>query len=305
MMIENLVICEGVEVSRKAMLRLVETGVSVIFLDSCGRARCRLSAPMRNTPELRIRQYRAWEDPELRLTVARTLAEGKIRNARNLIQDYRKNYANPELKRAVVEIDRILGRLSHAQSSAELMGFEGSAARSYWNAFGVLLRPDFIQWNGRNRRPPRDPANAALSYGYGILLNRTLALIEASGLDPWVGFLHEASGRHPSLALDLMEPLRPTVVDRLVLALFNREQLRQEHFHRPNPFGEAVYLNGEGRRLLLEEMENRMCRYEPEVFGGESSSLNTLLKMIEQFRKCSLAEDLSSYSPASTHATPL
>lgn len=304
-MVDNIIIGNAVEVTRKALIRLAKTGVSVTFMDNCGRASCRLAAPLRNTPGMRINQYRHWVDINARLELASKLARAKITNSCNLLKSYRKNYAVEMIKRSISEIEAILEKMKVAETSAELMGYEGSAARSYWNAFGTLLRPEFVQWNGRNRRPPLDPANAALSYGYGILLNRTLSLIEASGLDPWIGFLHESSGRHPSLALDLMEPLRPAVVDRLILKMLNREQLRQEHFYRPQANGRTVHLTREGRIILLELMEDLMRQYEPDVFGNTASPLHSLIETIDLFRTCARKDSLGEFMPKETHATPI
>jgi CRISPR-associated protein Cas1 len=306
MMIDHLVIGSQVEVTRRAMNRLCSHGVSVTFLDHEGRASTRLCPVWRNTPETRIGLYSAWADPAQKIQISRILAGSKMTNSLALLRAYQKNYREVALKEAIVEIDKSSQKLHLAESVSEVMGLEGWAARAYWKAFGTLLRPEFLQWNGRNRRPPRDPANAALSYGYGILLNRVLSLIEASGLDPWIGFLHETSGRHPSLALDLMEPFRPAVVDRLVLRLLNRGQLRPEHFDRPQPLAEVVHLNREGRLILLESFEAMFRSVEEAAFEGCDSIAGAITETIDAFRTHAREQRLTEFNPLNpTHASTL
>ena len=304
--IDHLIIGAEVEVTRKAMNRLSSHGVSATFLDREGRVTTRLCPVWRNSPETRIGLYAAWADPAQRLQVSGILASSKLANSLALLRAYQKNYREVALKEAIAEIDKSAEKLASAETVSEVMGLEGWAARAYWKAFGCLLRPDFLEWSGRNRRPPRDPANAALSYGYGILLNRMLSLIEASGLDPWIGFLHETSGRHPSLALDLMEPFRPAAVDRLVLRLLNLGQLRPEHFHRPQPLAEVVHLNREGRLVLLEAFEAMFRDVKESAFEGSASIGGALIDTVDSFRSHARDQRLPEFDPLSpTHAATL
>lgn len=293
-MIDHLIIAHSVEVTRKALQRLASTGIAVTFLDLQGRCSSRLSPIWRNRPQCRIGLHAAAADSEARVLMARRFAQTKIEGELTLIKGYRKNYAQPELKEAASTLQEALAKLSQASTPSQIMGLEGWAARVYWAAFGTLLRPKFLSWQGRNRRPPKDPANAALSYGYGILANRVLALLEASGLDPWIGFLHETNSRHPALVFDFMEPFRPLIVDRTVLRLFNLGRLKVEHFERPNALGETVHLDRDGRLLLLEALEEALIICDTELPCQESVHA-ALIAAVADFRSHAEAMTLRQF----------
>lgn len=305
-MVDHLIISAEVEVTRKALERLMTTGVAVTFLNHQGRCASRLSPLFRNTPEVRIGQFRAWECREKRLQVAQDLVKAKIKNGRALYEAFRKNYPDPAIKKAAADLKSCLEKVDVATTQNELMGVEGWAARIYWGAFGSLIRDESIAWEGRNRRPPKDPVNAALSYGYAILLNRIITLIEASGLDAWIGFLHETSGRRPSLALDLMEPFRPAIVDRLVLRLLNLGKLQAHHFYRPQVLGETVHLNREGRLVLVEAFERMLPNCAESGFQEVSSLQGALNTTIAEFRRLAREDALENFqSLESIHAPAL
>src|SRR6185436_250133 len=136
-------------------------------------------------------------------------------------------------------------------SIGDLMGFEGSAAKIYFGVFDHLIlqqRQDFF-FKERNRRPPLDNMNSLLSFLYTLLTNEAASALEGVGLDPYVGFLHQDRPGRPSLALDLMEELRPVLVDRLALSLVNRRQVRSGNFETRD--GGAVLLTEAGRKTVL------------------------------------------------------
>src|SRR5689334_13392801 len=114
--------------------------------------------------------------------------------------------------------------LPDATTRDEIMGLEGAAAREYFTAVGRAV-PEQLRFAGRSRRPPLDLVNAALSFGYTILLGEAVAALAAAGLDPAIGLLHADADRRPSLALDLIEEFRPLVVDQVVITAARRDQL--------------------------------------------------------------------------------
>ena len=139
----------------------------------------------------------------------------------------------------------------------QLRGVEGEAARQHFGSFSRMIREEreTFALNGRNRRPPRDPANALLSFLYALLLTDCVAAVEGVGLDPQMGFLHALRPGRPALGLDLMEELRPVIAERLVLSLINRRQIGAKHFvNRP---GGAVHLSEEGRKKVIVAYQKR------------------------------------------------
>ena len=153
----------------------------------------------------------------------------------------------------------------------ELMGIEGAAAREYFAALGQIV-PDGMRFTGRSRQPPGDLINAALSYGYAIILGEAVSALCAAGLDPAIGLLHAEQDRRPSLALDLMEEFRPLIVDQIVIAAARRAELRPEHGHREEAL-HGVLLTKAGREILVAAYERRMLQHTKGALPGLSGSL--------------------------------
>lgn len=146
--------------------------------------------------------------------------------------------------------------IEEADSLDGLSGVEGMAARRYFEGIAALL-PDDLGFEGRNRRPPRDVANAALSYGYSILLSAAVTAIRIAGLDPYAGFLHSDAHNRPSLALDLMEEFRPVLVDAAVLTLFRRGSMSSGSA-RSEEKRSGVLLIEQARKTLTSTIEDRL-----------------------------------------------
>ena len=204
-------------------------------------------------------QWHLAEDEEAALGFARRFVEGKIHNARSLLMHVRRCSMTSMADRAVLADAAATMRLHvtgarTAPALDALRGHEGNAARAYFAGLPCCIAPEAraeFPFAGRNRRPPRDPFNAVLSYLYALLFHDCVNALRSEGLETRLGFLHAPHrGRH-SLALDLMEELRPLVADRLALALVNRRQLRATHF-TTDPATGAVLLGPEGRRTLFQ-----------------------------------------------------
>ncbi len=208
---------------------------------------------------LRRSQFRLSEEESFARSVARRLVAGKIRNQRTLLQ---RNHIEPK-KLVLAGLKEMAERAEEARSLAELLGLEGNAARLYFGEFAGMMKPDedregaelAFDMDGRNRRPPRDPVNALLSLGYSLLAKDLTVACYAVGFDPYVGFYHQPRFGRPALALDLMEPFRPLVVDSAVLTAVNTGMVAESDFVKA---GGAVALTAAGRRGFLRAYEARM-----------------------------------------------
>jgi len=300
-LMDNVIVFHGVEVTRNALGRLGDLGVPVAFLDRDGRVQARLVAPWKHTSVARIEQSRVWLDPQARLVMAKRWVQAKLGNSAVQLRRHASNYHAPEVSYAASAIEDLIPRLETIDTHDSLLGVEGTAGRIYFEAFRHVLRCDWTTFKGRNRRPPLDPVNAALSFVYTILCNRLHAYVEAAGLDPCIGYLHSVETRRPNLALDLMEPFRSLLGDRLVLRLFNLRQLRAEHFQAPEPSG-AVYLNIEGRKAVLATLEpwSAECDEELDAPPGASrlTSPDRLLQLeVERYQAAAKKEALAAFEP--------
>ena len=149
---------------------------------------------------------------------------------------------------------RSIQQVGSATNAESLRGIEGAGTAAYFGVLGNFL-PEELHFKGRNRRPPKDPANALLSFGYALLANSVEGAVYLAGLDPYLGFLHVVDYGRPSLALDLMEEFRPVLVDALVLDLANHGRVRSEDFEERDG---GVFLQGEGRKRLIEGYQRRL-----------------------------------------------
>ena len=280
----SAIVCFGdVLISPALLHRCADDGRSVVWLAERGRFKARMEGRTSGNLLLRRSQHLALSDETRRTEIGRNLVAGKLRNARHvLLRAARESSGEDaqELRGAADRIAAIVQRLPLRRDVDLLRGDEGEAARVYFDVFPRMVREqrDVFEMKGRNRRPPRDPMNAVLSFLYTLLRVDCEAALEGVGLDPQVGFFHALRPGRPALALDLMEELRPALADRLALTLVNRRQLGPEDFEwwgeegsegedavTPIPAG-AVYLNERGRRTVIvayqkrkeEEVEHRV-----------------------------------------------
>lgn len=191
-----------------------------------------------------------------RLITARAIVQAKLRNCRILLRRQKRRCESEVLEKVLQSLAHLAQKASEADCLERLMGFEGAGAVQYFSAFGECLTEPEFMFLARSRRPPGNPVNAMLSFGYQILWNHLLALIEIQGLDPYQACLHQGTKRHAALASDLIEEFRAPLVDSLVLRLVNcREINAQRDFVSRNG---GCYLNDSGRRIYLKAFLRRM-----------------------------------------------
>jgi CRISPR-associated protein Cas1 len=238
-----------------------ENNVALAFLTENGRFLARVHGPVSGNVLLRREQYR-WADLEERAAaVARSVVMAKIANSRTvLLRALREKPAAEgadDLEQAARRLARLLETVAGTARLEGIRGHEGDAARVYFGAFDRLIsvsKEEFF-FRGRTRRPPLDNMNALLSFVYTLLTHDVTAALEAVGLDPAVGFLHRDRPGRPSLALDLVEELRPVIADRLALSLVNRRQVQGSGFKRTESGG--VTMDDATRKEVLVAYQNR------------------------------------------------
>jgi CRISPR-associated protein Cas1 len=259
--IESIVTFGYMGVSPSLLSLCADNNVAVTFLSPAGRFCGRVSGPIKGNVLLRRQQYRVADNVYEKLTLAKLFIAAKIASCRNVthrvLRDHGNEQVSPKLSATVRLLELKLKKARNAQSIENLRGIEGDAASDYFGVFNhfiVAQKEDFI-FNGRNRRPPRDNVNALLSFCYTLLAHEVQAALETVGLDPYVGFLHTDRPGRPSLALDLMEELRPYMADRLVLNLINRKQVNGKGFFNQEGFG--VVMNEQTRKEVIAGWQQR------------------------------------------------
>ncbi|MBK6744813.1 MAG: CRISPR-associated endonuclease Cas1 [Hydrogenophilales bacterium] len=226
----NQIILHGRQaVSTGVLEYAAEEGIGVHFLAWDGTHYGLLHRSMSTHVDLHRRQFERDTDAEFRLVTARAIVDGKLRNARLVLRRYQRQRSVPEVDTAIDWVGNQLEELPHARDVAAVRGHEGAAARAYYAGLSALLGDEW-RFAGRVRRPPTDPVNAMLSYGYGVLIANVLGIVSTHGLYPYLGVLHTAHHGQPALASDLMEEFRPLVVDSVVLRLTLSRSVRPEEF---------------------------------------------------------------------------
>ncbi|MEO8894116.1 MAG: CRISPR-associated endonuclease Cas1 [Coleofasciculaceae cyanobacterium] len=218
-----------------------------------------------------------------RLITARTIVQAKLKNCRVLLRRQKKRLESKLLERVLQSLAHLALKAAEADCLERLMGFEGAGAVQYFSAFGECLsEPDFV-FVGRSRRPPGNPVNAMLSFGYQILWNHLLALIEIQGLDPYQACLHQGCERHAALASDLIEEFRAPLVDSLVMRLVNcREINAQKDFvYRSG----GCYLNDSGRQIYLRAFLRRMEESIQSDEGVNTPRWDLLVRQVKSYKQ--------------------
>lgn len=299
----SAVVCLGeVLVTPPAMWALAEAGKTLVLLDRNGRFKARLEGPVSGNVLLRLAQQAAYKQPDTCLALARGFVAGKLQNSRNLLVRAARETEDPEEREALgqtaTHLANQLKKLPNATDLDTLRGQEGEAARVYFEALNLVVKPNLrtqFALNARTRRPPLDPFNALLSFLYSLLMNDCRSALESVGLDPQVGFLHAVRPGRAALALDLMEEFRPLFADRLALTLINRAQLQAPDFER-QPAG-AVLLTPEGRKTVLVAYQER----KQEALHHPLADRSVPVGLIPQLQARILARvvrgDVSTYLP--------
>ncbi|WP_322923761.1 type I-C CRISPR-associated endonuclease Cas1c [Paenibacillus campi] len=277
-----------------------ERGVGLTFLNEYGGFQARIQGKVNGNVLLRRKQYRL-ADGEEAIQISSRFIQAKIINSRSVLRRAVRDHATDMNVVNVSEAAQALKRLSLSvlkkPTGDTIRGVEGEAAKIYFRAMNDLILTDreLFQMKTRNRRPPLDPLNALLSFFYTLLRIDVQSALETVGLDPAVGFLHRDRPGRASLALDLMEELRPYLADRFVLSLINRRQLSAKSFiYKENG---AVLLKDDARRDVLTAWQKRKQEEITHPFLGEKISLGLLPYAQALLLARHIRGDLDDYPP--------
>lgn len=272
MQVDQVVIFGDITVTTPALLALLEQQAEVCYLSYYGQFKGRLNNGFSKNAGLRVAQHRraVVNNPPQALLAAKLFVRGKLANMRTLLLRANRKLEDAQVTRAVKAMAVLLAQVDQLESDGlpppdpskpqansawgRLLGLEGSGSASYFGVFGKLLKYE-LGFTRRVRRPPTDPVNAMLSFGYTLLTNQVASAINLVGLDPYVGFLHGSKYGKPALALDLVEEFRPIVVDSTVLTLVNTAAIKREDF--VDTLG-AFQLTEAGRKTFLQKYEERL-----------------------------------------------
>ena len=239
----------------------VEKNIPLCYLSPQGKFLAQVTGSVRGNVILREKQFESSRDGKVSLDIAKSCIIGKIYNARwvleRTIRDHGMQIDTERVKQASEFLKGSLQEIRQCETKDQLRGYEGEAAKLYFRVFDEMIlqqKKDFF-FEKRSKRPPMDRVNALLSFTYTLLTHMVRSGLETVGLDPYVGYLHTERPGRVSLALDLMEELRPVLADRFVLSLINRKMLNGKDFKIKE--NGAVLMTEDARKMILTEWQNR------------------------------------------------
>lgn len=295
--LESLTLNSQAHVTTPALVELMRRGIPLYLTDSIGRA-LGTCLPMAGAyGGLRSCQYARSRDPAFNLAVAVALIDAKIYNQRRLLQRLHAARAEGDVAgtdgvdgwedaqsfdQVVARLDELRRQLSKAPNLEALRGLEGLAAAQYFQAWSAFLPPGF-PFERRSTRPPHNAVNAVISYTSALLYHQLVSLLHQRGFDPALGHLHVADDGRWSLALDLMEPFRPVLLEGLATRLFSLRQLQTGNFE---PREGGIYLNTAGRRATAEQFHRRLDReFYSEHRVHRTTLRQQLVAAVQEFRR--------------------
>jgi CRISPR-associated protein Cas1 len=279
----------NVQVTAQALREIATAGIPLCHFSYGGWFYAMTTGLVHKNIELRIAQFRIAADPTESLRFARQIVLGKIKNCRTLLRRHL-----PEDDRGVlIQFDDLSAKAEAVTDAASLLGIEGAAGKFYFEGFAKLLQGgQTFDLEGRNRRPPRDPINALLSFVYALLAKDLTLALHAVGFDPMLGFYHRPRYGRPSLALDLTEEFRPIVADSVVLTLVNNGEVTASSFLRR---AGAVVLTDAGRRAVVTAYERRMDSLVTHPLFGYRVSYRRLLEVQARLLARTVLGELPNY----------
>ncbi len=313
--IDEVVVLGEITMTASAIHLLLERNIEITYLNQFGQFKGRLSPPLSKNAILRMAQYRAHQDMSMRCELARRFVFGKLSNQRQRLQRFNRIHHDAEVSQAINQMTDLisgLGTLSVHQSPGirplasgdhrvegtaleTILGMEGAGSAAYFRCFAKLLS-DPRQWPfaGRVNRPPTDPVNSLLSFGYSLLTNKVASAVQLVGFDHFVGYLHSSVYGRPALALDIMEEFRPVIVDSVVLTLLNNRMLT------PNDFVielGAYRLKDERRKVFFTKFEERLNEEMSHFLFGYKVTYRRCLELQARLLAKALTGEIDEYPP--------
>jgi CRISP-associated protein Cas1 len=303
--VEQVMVLGEITLTTPAIHALLQRRIPVHYLSARGRSYGALTADWGKNSGVRLAQYGVYGDIERRFAVARACVAGKLLNMRTTLLRYARSRERDEALTAAAQTIRTclrsLARLEtpvvapgdRMNGLGPLLGLEGSGSAAYYGVLGRLLKGGWV-FPGRVKRPPTDPVNALLSFGYTVLTNQAVSLVHAVGLDAGLGVLHQPGFGKPALALDMIEPFRSIIVDSVVITMINTGQIAPDEL--VEEVG-AYRLTDAARNRFLEKLEARLSeKVQHPLFGYQTSYRRCIELQVRLFAKYAQGE-IERYVP--------
>lgn len=289
--VDRVMLFGNVQVTSQAVAFLLDSGIDMCYLSTKARYRGRLAAAESKNVLLRIAQYERYLDDDFQLEMSRALVEAKLKSGLGLIRRYSYSYSELDFSQEIALIHNALSSIGSQTAVSSLLGIEGAATAAYFRAFSRMFRKEDMTFAKRTRRPPKDPVNALLSFGYTLVTNEILSFLFAVGFDPYIGHYHSLDYGRPSLALDMTEEFRHPVVDRFTLYLVNNGVITSTDFEDRDEGG--FFLEQDALKRYFQHYEKRIS----DTFHDEISEEDVSYRGLFRRQAYRLAETIKTGKP--------
>ena len=264
--IDQVMIFGNIGVTTPALHKLLKHDIELAFFSLSGTLLGQLTPPKQKNIILRIAQFEQYHRQQFCLNFSKEIVKSKLNIALTNIKNHLANHPGLFQTEEIKKFNDFIVNAGKASELDELRGYEGSGSAYYFKLFGRMLKPPWM-FDTRTKRPPLDPVNAVLSYGYVIVTAELQSLLDGIGFDPYLGFYHQIKYGRPSLALDLVEEFRHCLIDRLSLTLFNTGVFTEQDFFNPPKGG--VYLSLSGKKKFFKQFEKMLGQFDSATIHDE------------------------------------
>jgi CRISPR-associated protein Cas1 len=293
--VSQVVLFGRVTVTPFTVEALLGRDIELCYLTEYGRFVGRLHSSFSKNSLLRREQYRASFEESRTLSLAKRFVAGKLANMRTYMVRVQRNDPSPSLETAIDRIKAAEGAVENSPSLDVVRGHEGEGSAAYFSVFQGFIRAEGFTFERRVKRPPKDPVNSLLSFGYVLLANDLNSAVNTVGFDPYIGFLHADKYGKPSLPLDLMEEFRPVIVDSAVLTCINKRIIAPDDFEVA--MGDVYKLKDDARKKFLVQYEERKNTEIKHPVTGDTVSYLRCFELQARFLAKFLMGEIGGYPP--------
>jgi CRISP-associated protein Cas1 len=294
-LLEQILVFGNSQITTQTIKACLKRNIPIAYLSQAGYCYGKTYPTSRDLRHLHQLQQQL--NPADALIAAQQIVKAKLMNSRTILQRQNRRLHHDEIALAIDKLENIIHKLTQADNIDKLRGFEGIGAKYYFTGLGKCIsNPDF-EFTSRSRRPPADPVNAMLSFGYQVLWNHLLSIIELQRLDPYYGCLHQPSDRHPALASDLIEEFRAPIVDSLVLMMINQHAIDLSDFIFRDG---GCYLNISGSKKYIKAFLTRMETEIDRDDGNKQPKWDAIVQQIKTY-KGFIYSPIEIYQPYQIH----
>ena len=293
--LESISIFCKAQMTTQCAIECMKRGIPVAYYSLGGRYYGRLESSEHVQVERQRKQAQLY-DSSFAFELGREILRAKVKNQEALLRRYARS-KECNIAEEIKMMNIFYGKIRKSDSVSQMMGYEGGAAKYYFQGLSKVIDEKY-RFKGRSRRPPKDEFNAMLSLGYSIIMNEIYGIILNKGLNPYFGFIHRDREKHPTLASDLMEEWRSIIVDSVAMSLVNGHEIQLHHFQ--HDLDEPGYfLTKEGVKIFIDKLEKKertetkylsYIQYPVSFRRAMEIQVNRLVKAIEE-------EDASVYQP--------